>query len=105
MHGNKKNLVIGYKVFSDAQTGGTANICFFFPLTNLYNIIPEGQIYLQAETSCWSQKWFYALFCRKVLIYTFIAKHEPPTKINLIWNIFAQQNLLSGKFLLFLPRV
>ena len=56
MHGNKKNLVIGYKVFSDAQTGGTANICFFFPLTNLYNIIPEGQIYLQAETSCWSQK-------------------------------------------------
>ena len=57
--GNQKNIVIGYKVFSDAQTGGTANICFFFLLTNLYYIIQEGQIYLQTE------KQLFVLSCQE----------------------------------------
>ena len=45
--GKPKNLVLRYKVFSDAQTGGNADI--FFILPNLHYVVPEWQIYIKAN--------------------------------------------------------
>ena len=47
----------------------------------------------------------YGLFCRKIYIYRVSAQHEPHKTQIFIRKVFVHQNLLPGKFLLFLPLV
>ena len=70
----------------------------------MHYIKPEGQLFLQAKKAVICSESDFTHFSVVIFLFThFLINMKPPMNKYLVRKLFAHQNLLSGKFLLFLP--